>query len=708
VGPGERFVLGCCLLSVAVSLWWSRGIWADGLPMGTDMGAHVVRADLALDQFTRARWDGWQARFGLGYQQSLFLGPGFNLLVALIEAATAGTISTVAAVKAAMVVSHAALPPAVALLAAAFGLHKRAVGAAALLTLGITVSLGGAGLAGLFVFSLLPNALGAVFTVLATAGAVFTVRRPTVPRVVGTAVSLALVLVTHPWAAIVAVLFVPLFLVGAGAEWLTRGGVAVWRAPAERSWRLLEEPARRLAALAISGVLAGALAGIQMLPVAVHRDLKVTNASFPSAPVLARLADALAGSDFLRPYLMLLVLAGLMYVARLAIAGRPMALPLALTPVLMLAVVGAAQGLLSGKTVALQLLNRSLFFIAILGVLAAAVLVGDLGAALAHWAHDLTDRSARLAVAASIAVPVLVPLALVTLTEAPPGEAAATVDPPSAVHHAAEQLRARVAPTGRFVVQHPTTWVGPRDQAFLPQLWLAWASGRNALNVFNIESSAVDKPVYEGDELERLPPAVEADTLVRYGVTHVLLFQPEKVPDLLAHERFRTVWREDGLILVEVLGRDGRVSPVPVVSGPTATAGRVVRDDPEHLAFELEPGPGGPVTLAVGWSPKWRARVNGQPVRLGRDAENLLTVDLPAGPATVELDFGPDLADGAGTACTLAAAVVSVLLLRRARLVSRIVTLIEGRDDHHDDTSRAGRGTVRERRPELVSAGAPD
>jgi hypothetical protein len=291
----------------------------------------------------------------------------------------------------------------------------------------------------------------------------------------------------------------------------------------------------------------------------------------------------------------------------------------------------------------------------------------------------------RGAALAATAAGVVLPLALVTVPSPPPGEQLSTVTPEPAVQRAADELRRRVPDSGRYLVQRSAPTRDAQENAWPPYLWLAWASGRNSLNVYNIESSSVDKPVYEGDDLDEVEPGAEADVLIRYGVTHLLVFEPERVAPTLASPRYREVWRDGSLILLEVLGPDGHLSPVPVVSADgVPTTGTVRRAGPEHLAFDLGPAPARTATLAVGWSPKWSATVDGRPVPLGRDAENLLTVDLPAGAHTLALDYGPDAADALGLVLTLAAAAGAVALAaqhrrrdRRLPLVARLVDALD-------------------------------
>ena len=75
--------------------------------------AHLVRADFGIPQIVaHGRLDGWFPRFILGHQEFLFNGPGLTWLMALVRALTFGAASNEAALKAVVVASFAALPPA--------------------------------------------------------------------------------------------------------------------------------------------------------------------------------------------------------------------------------------------------------------------------------------------------------------------------------------------------------------------------------------------------------------------------------------------------------------------------------------------------------------------------------------------------------------------------------------------------------------------
>jgi uncharacterized membrane protein YfhO len=99
-----------------------------------------------------------------------------------------------------------------------------------------------------------------------------------------------------------------------------------------------------------------------------------------------------------------------------------------------------------------------------------------------------------------------------------------------------------------------------------------------------------------------------------------------------------------------------------------AAEARLVRAEAQHLVIEASTGQPTSATIAVAWSPKWHARVNGRAVALGRSANGLLMLSLPAGSSTIELVFRPDAWDALGATLTaLALAVLAGLAWRRRR-----------------------------------------
>ena len=161
------------------------------------------------------------------------------------------------------------------------------------------------------------------------------------------------------------------------------------------------------------------------------------------------------------------------------------------------------------------------------------------------------------------------PLAVILVPAAPPAEQVKMVQPSPALVHAAAELRRRVPDTGRYVVQESER-TAERTHIWAVVGWLAWATGRNSLNIYNLESSTVGDPVFEGANLHTRPAHEEIPRLRRLGLTHLLLIEPEAVGDLLADGRVAVVWQEGGMAIAEVHGADGQVSPVPMVAETVA------------------------------------------------------------------------------------------------------------------------------------------
>jgi uncharacterized membrane protein YfhO len=90
-----------------------------------------------------------------------------------------------------------------------------------------------------------------------------------------------------------------------------------------------------------------------------------------------------------------------------------------------------------------------------------------------------------------------------------------------------------------------------------------------------------------------------------------------------------------------------------------AAQARLVRAQAQHLVIQARTGQPTSASIAVAWSPKWHARVNGHTATLGRSANGLLTLSLPAGESTIELVYGPDGWDVAGA--TLSGLVLAAL-----------------------------------------------
>jgi hypothetical protein len=629
-------------VAVMLALWLTAGLWGREPPSGDDTMAHLVRAQFTLDELVpHAQLDGWQPRFGLGYQQFLFYGPGFTWAVLLLHWLSLGLLSVAGAFKVAAIASFVALPLSVAYLAVSFGLGRRAAGLAAILVLGVSSPFGGVGLEGTFDIGLIPNQLGAAFTCLALGAMLRLVTDPGPRRMMVAGIALAAVFVTHAISAVIlAVLLVIILLTFLGTE----------------RWQ-----ARLVPHLIGAFLLACGLAAFWLAPAFAHNDLRGALTSWDNPPLAERLADLLAGRLLFHGLLVWLLLAGWLFAVHRFQQRQPWALALVVTPFAYLWVADLFLRWNPNNVVSMQLANRGLGYVGVLAILPFAAL-------LAYGTTQLAERG-RWRVATREAVAVLsAALLVVAVGGARRGEVVGQQTPTPQLRALAAQLATQVPEGARFVTQRDF----PNERRITgvshPDFWLPWASGRDTLNLFNIESSTSGWPGHVADHLTEQPPEETADELVRLGVTHVAVINDQAAQPFLASSRFGTVWRSPPMALLAVAPRQGQPAPGSLLSTPLAAEARLVRAEPQHLVIEATTGEPTSATIAVAWSPKWHAGVNGRAAALGRSANGLLMLSLPAGTSTIELVFAPDVWDALGATLTgLVFAALGGLAWRRRR-----------------------------------------
>lgn len=647
---GPALVVGL-VAAVGLTLWMLAGLWGPGPPSGDDTMAHLVRAEFAIHQLL-PRLDGWQPRFGLGYQQFLFYGPGFTWLVALVHWLGLGALSVAGALKVAAVLAVVALPLATAFLARSFGLDGRAAGLAAILSLCVLSPFGGVGLPGTFGVGLIPNQLGAVLFLLALGGAMRTVADGRGRWVLLTGAALAALLVTH---AISAVILAPFLLI------------------VLPTYRLTDlPPARALARLAAALGLAAGLAAFWLVPALAHRDLRGPLTTFMVNAALPERLDQIVHTSLLfQQGIIWLVLAGWLFGVWRVARGRSWALGLAAAPLLYLLIADLFLRWSPRNLVSMQLANRGLGYVGLIALL-------PLAALLSHLAGAWPWRRAGLAGAGALACAVVLVVA-----SGPVHGVVRQQEPTVQLRAMATELSRVVPPGARFAVQRDF----PRELTTAgvshPDFWLAWASGRNLLNIFNVESSTTPGPDYEPDRMTDQPPDQAADTLLRLGVSHVALTYGPAASRMLASPRFRPVWRQEPMAVLALLPRPGLPAPgSPLGAGGDAEV-RVLGAGPERLEAVVRSDQPTVATAAIAWSPKWHATVDGRPLRPGRSRDGLLTVPLPAGSSRVALRFrsdGWDHAGVAGTLLTLAALGAWAVWRRRPRRQAQVPTPAEGAD----------------------------
>jgi hypothetical protein len=645
-------------VAVILALWLTAGLWGRGPPSGDDTMAHLIRTEFTLHELVpHARLDGWQPRFGLGYQQFLFYGPGFTWAVVLLHWLSLGLLSLAGAFKVAAIASFVALPLSVAYLAASFGLGRRAAGLAAILVLCVSSPFGGVGLQGTFGIGLIPNQLGAALACLALGAMLRLVADPGPRRVVVAGVALAAVFVTHAISAVIlAVLLAVILLTFLGTERLQ---------------------ARTVRCLVGAFVLAGGLAAFWLVPAFAHNNLRGALTSWENPPLAERLADLLAGRLLLHGMLVWLLLAGWLFAVHRFQQRQPWALALVVTPFAYLWVADLFLRWDRNNVISMQLANRGLGYVGVLAVLPFAAL-------LAYAPTQFGDQR-RWRVAGEAVTILCAVLLVVGTSGASRDEVVRQQTPTPTLRALAVQLAAHVPDGARFATQRDF----PNERRITgvshPDFWLPWASGRDTLNLFNIESSTTPWPGHVSDDMTKQPPDVAADQLSRLGVTHVAVVNDQAAQPLLASPRFATVWRSPPLALLAVSPRQGQPAPGSLLSAPVTAEARLVRAEAQHLVIKASTGQPTSATIAVAWSPKWHARVNGREAALGRSADGLLMLSLPPDKSTIELVFRPDAWDALGATLTALAIAALAGWAWRRRLGAA-----KGSQDDERSSSAAG------------------
>lgn len=620
------------LVGTVAAVWLVEPVVGSRPPAGEDVMAHLVRADFGISRVVaEGRLDGWFPRFVLGHQEFLFNGPGLTWLMALVRAVTFGAVSNTGALKAVGVISFVALPAAVAFLARSFGLDRRAAGLAAVLSVVVSNPFG-VGLKGLFETGLVPHQVGAVFFCLALGAAARTVDDDRRRWVVLLAASLAAIAVTHLISLLVLAVMLALVLaVLAGT-------------------RRLRRPA--LLRLAVGGTAAAGLCAFWLVPFLAHRDLQGVVTTWLTPPLLQRLGSILTGTVLLPAGLAAVVLAGWAYQLR---AGRrsPAALVWVATPPAYLLLAHGLPHLVGQNDATLQLANRGLGYAGLLAIFAVAAL--------------LADASRRWGRPAYAAVLVVTAVGCVAVT--PGRETAGQFREPVPALPAAARELSRLVPDGaRFAVERDFPAEAKRTGIIHPETWLARASGRNALNGFNLESSSTPRAALLMNRLEGLSATRIALRLSRFGVTHVVATSDEFARRLTRSARFVPLWRSPPITILAVEAAAERPPPASQIAAGGPVSARLTRADPEHLGFDLEAPERIDVTVALAWSPKWHGRIDGTPVRLGRTSDGLVTLAVPSGRSQLRLDYRGDAWDRLGVSSTLlTAAVGGTALVRTGR-----------------------------------------
>ena len=637
---------GVCV-GIGLGLWVTAGAWGSRPPAGDDVMALLIRADFGLSELAgRGKVDGWSPRFITGYEHFLFYGPGFTWLVGLVRVFTLGALSLTGALKVVAVGSYIAMSPAAAFLARSAGLTKRAAGVAAVLVLAVNNPFG-IGLSGTFTIALLPHQVAGTAFCLAFGSALRSVTDSRKRWVVLLGCSLAAAVVTHLITTAVLALFLLMALPTVFAT--------------ERPRLVVGAVAR----LGIGGAIAAALSAFWLVPYVAHFGERGVVPAWATPAVGTRLSDIFAGRILLGPWLAWVVAAGLVYGGWRVVSSRRWALALLLAPPLFFVVTHTLASRFPGIELSPQLANRGLGYAGLIAVLSLAALLAD-AAGLLPW------RYAGTAVALGVAV-----MLVVVIPDLDRGVASQMPEPSPVMSDAAAAVRSAVPEGARFATERDWPAEIGRTGVSHPDFWLAWHARRDTLNIFGLELSPSPGAGSEAERIGKKSAEESADALARLGVSHVVTVKPETAPVLEQSGRFRVRWRREFMAVFEVVPSLGQPSPSSLISvpaGSSATASRRTRGA-EDMTFTVESHDRVPVTIAVGWSEKWRAEVDGEPTPLRRTADGLLRMNVDGGRHRIVLTFHRDGWNRAGiviSALTVVGGTTCLLLAWARRRLRRV------------------------------------
>ncbi|HET6341052.1 MAG TPA: hypothetical protein VFG78_02590 [Gemmatimonadota bacterium] len=687
--PEEPVSAAALAVAVGLALWLTAGVWGDRPPAGEDTMGHLVLTQFAIDElFLRGKIDGWQPRFMLGFELFLFMGPGFAWTVAAVRALSLGQLSTLGAFRLVDIGSFVTFPLAVAFLARSFGLPRSAAGIAAILTLAVNSPFGGVGLHGLFEVGLILHQLGAIWFCLSLGGVLRVLSNPDWRWTVFTGASMAALILTHARSAVVLLVVASIVVLAvvfrhavakAWAEQALFLGRRRLRGLVRHELRgelvrlgLAPEPAAVVEAgprqapdvvlsreafvhLLAAGWLGLGLAALYVIPILAHRDLMGGLTGWPEPTMVERLRSIWRGESLIRPGVAPIVVAGGVAALLRVFERRPYALALVVTPIVYVVVAYWAVEQWPGSVLAAQLPQRGLGFAVMLAMFPLAVILARAGRLLGK-----IGQATAIAAAAAI---VVLPLG-------PWREAARPMpDPVPPMHAAAAELRDLVPAGARFATQRDYPGEIQRTGVKNPDRWLAWASGRNTLNVFSLESSQTRGAALAPEYFDQQPPEVTAEKMARYGVTHVVAVSDTMAQVLQGSRRLSLVWRASPLAIFAVAPQPGQPDPGALITAEAPLRARLDRFLPGVLDIRVGSRGATRARVAVAWSPKWHARLDGEPVPLRRAEDGRLELDLPPGTSRLSLRFRPDLWDHLGLVVSLVSLVglISLAALRRSR-----------------------------------------
>lgn len=611
------------VLSALVTAWLTRKAWTSQPIAGGDVMFHLMRADVGIDDIlARGRLDGWSDRVYLGTDLFLFYGPGFVWLMAAIRAISLGGLDNEAALNVVVLASFLLLPGAVAFLARSLGLSFRASAISALLT-PLVSSRFGVGLEATFGVGLVTQQTGAVLWLLCLGGLIRTLTHADRRWVALTAILFAAHAVTSP------VSVASLVLVGGVAA----GGHLGRKSP--------DVAARRRVVYA--GLAGIALAGFWLIPALVHSNLSGTPTYWAPIPVPELLFRIGTGRILFPPLMGLAVAGALVWITR---SRHTAARFLWLTPVVYLASEVLASRLNRSNIFVASFLNhRALGLVGLVMLLPLAWAIESVGRRVGMWRVPWRHLLAFAALAA-------IPLAVIGPKSA--ALARAQSEPIPQMYQAASVLSDAVPAGARFAYV-PEEGHGDRLGIQSPNLWLATQSSTGLLNATGLETTRAGRGLGVAHGVADFEPRRSSDALIELGTTHVVTTTTELAAKLEDSEFFEVIWSEDPMAVLAVLPT-AHGDPKVGLTSPSPVTARVVKAGPDTRVYLVDSTETTTVDLALAWSPRWRATLNGTPVDTSPTPDWRTRLSVAPGDSVIVLQYTDDEAQRIGLIITLATA----------------------------------------------------
>ena len=629
------------VIGAYLGAWIVRRMWGGGLIAGADSTAIVTRTDRTIrDVLAHGHLNGWSPYFSIGHDAFLINPPGFTVVVALIRAVTFGQLSTSGAIKIAVLLSFVAMPAAVTSCARALGADRRVASLTGILSLGVSV-FAGFGVIGVFDTGLYPFQIAAPLFFFALGAIVNAAVEPSARRATIAALWIAALVLTHILMATVLAYCAACALLAMFFSRRATFGVA------------------SCASLAGAGFGAAGLSAVWLYPFVAHRHLAGRAATWVPPPFHEEIADVVKGRRLYDQPFAHWVIAGWIFVLVVALRGRRRGLiPCAVASSVFVAV-HAIRGVYPNDVTS-QMPWRALTSIGVIALIPAAtmiVAVTDWSGRALQWAGDRVSALADLARHRCILVEMLGVVVCAVLVFGV--DQRSTLDgqlsePIPEMRDTAQLLHLLVPPTGRFAVEEDFPAEINRLGVIAPARWLAWASGRDELNLFNPELNRGAT----GTAVRVIHDVSDgfAQRLAALGVTHVVSTSDDTASKLALSGQL-TLLEVRGTVRIWGVSATDNADPSALVSAESGTlTASYERLSNEHHRFTVDVSEATPIGIAIAYSPRWKVTVDGQSVAPGSYTDGRIRLELTPGQHEIYLDYGTDWR-------TIVGGVVSVITL---------------------------------------------